>query len=278
MYDVFVVGGLVLDLYGEFDIYPKEGEEVFSPSFSSGIGGTSYNVSRALVFNGHTPLLSAYIGDDLIGNLLKNGLEKRGIKTHLIVKNGIGTGTVFSVLTPHDRTMFTYRGADSLFSFTKEMVELAKGAQITYISSYVFMGKDDISHIKRFIEEVNPYTTIFLSVAKGVLNVRFDWFLEIEDMVDLIFMNEDEHILLSPYLSSSTPRVVTMGKRGVRYVKGDKEIFVPQKREITRGRFTGAGDAFCGGFISGVLKDLSIEGALELGNDTSLSWILYEFV
>ncbi len=277
-HDVFVIGGLVLDLCEEFDRYPQEGEEVFSPSLASGIGGTAYNVARTIKHHDLSPLLVAYIGSDPIGKLLQSALSERGIKTHFIVKEGVGTGTVFSVLTPHDRTMFTYRGADSLFSFTEEMVEFAKVSRITYISSYTLMGKDNLEEILGFLKRIRPFTTVFFSVARGVVDVRLDWIKEIARYVDSICMNEEEYMLLGEFLPESLPKIVTQGRKGAEYIKRDERIFIPQREEVTKGRFTGAGDAFCGGFIAGIVKGLSIEEVLEGANNTALSWIKGEFI
>ncbi len=278
MHDVFVIGGLVLDLAEKFNKYPEEGEEVFSSSFSSVIGGTAYNVAQSLLFNGISPLVSAYIGDDLIGELIEDALESKGINTHLIKTKEKGTGIVFSVLTPDDRTMFTYRGADEEFAFTEEMVEIARSSKITYISSYVLMGKATLNDVIEFIDKIRPYTKIFFSVAKGVLDTRIEWVSELLSHIDIMCMNEEEYgILRSHIYKVDIPIVVTLGPKGAKYVESGYIVDSPQKENVKGGRFTGAGDAFCGGFISAMLKGFSLEKALSLGNSTSLSWILYKF-
>jgi len=277
MYDVYVIGGLVLDLYGEFDRYPEEGEEVFSPSSSLSIGGTAYNIANGFLYNGINPVLSAYIGDDLIGQLIEDNLKKKDIKTSIVKVKDVGTGIIFSVLTPNNRTMFTYRGADGLFSFTDEMVDIARNSKITVISSYVFMGKEELEGIMSFLDSVKKHTKIALSVAKSVLDTRFAWILEVLDKVDLLFLNKVEYSILANYISTDKEVIVTMDKDGAKYLKNDDTIFVPQFDKVNRGRFVGAGDVFCAGFLSGMLKGLSIEDSLALGNNTSLSWILYQF-
>ncbi len=277
MYDVYVIGGLVLDLSEEFDRYPKEGEEVFSPSFSSVIGGTAYNVSQGFLYNGISPILSAYIGDDFIGDMLSEGLKQRHIETHLVRVEGVGTGVVFSVLTPNDRTMFTYRGADSLFSLTEDMVNIAKKSKITCISSYIFMGKDSVEKIRNFFQKIKGDTKIALSVAKGVLDTRFSWVVSILDDVDILFANHDEYLKLSAHIKPDQEVVVTMGREGAKYIRGRETIFCNQTEKVEKGRFTGAGDVFCAGFLSGQLKGLSYKDSLFLGNATSLSWIRYRF-
>ncbi len=277
MHDVYVIGGLVLDLSEEFDRYPEEGEEVFSPSFSSVIGGTAYNISQGFLRNGITPILSAYIGDDFIGEMLSEGLRQREIDTHLVKVKGAGTGVVFSVLTPNDRTMFTYRGADSLFSITDEMLDIAKTSKITCISSYIFMGKDSIEKIRDFFQKIKWDTKIALSMAKGVLDMRFSWIVDVLSDVDIIFANNDEYSEISRYIKPGQEVVVTMGEDGARYIKGGETLFCHQNEKVKKGRFTGAGDLFCAGFLSGRLKGLSPADSLALGNATSLSWIRYEF-
>ncbi len=277
MHDVYVIGGLVLDLYEEFDRYPEEGEEVFSPSFSSVIGGTAYNISQGFLRNGITPILSAYIGDDFIGEMLSKGLKQREIDTYLVKVRGVGTGVVFSVLTPNDRTMFTYRGADSLFSLTDEMIDIAKTSKITCISSYIFMGRDTIEKIHNFFQKIKGNTKIALSVAKGVLDMRFSWIVDVLDDVDIVFANSDEYLEISRYIKPGQEVIVTMGREGAKYIKGGEALFCNQDEKVERGRFTGAGDLFCAGFLSGRLKGLSPIDSLALGNATSLSWIRYEF-
>ncbi len=277
MHDVLVIGGLVLDLNEEFDRYPDEGEEVFSPSLSSGIGGTAYNVSRSIQYNRLSPLLVAYVGDDPIGELLERALFHRGIDAYLLKVPGVGTGTVFSVLTPHDRTMFTYRGADSLFSFTEEMVRLARESKAVYISAYTLMGKDDISDVIAFIDKVRGYTTIYFSVAKGVMDKRFSWVCEVAEHVNSICMSKEEYMAIRDYIPNSVEKVITLGKNGAKCIIGDREFFSPQEKVVERGKLTGAGDAFCGGYIAGRVKGLSIEESLNLGNKTAFSWITHKF-
>ena len=59
--------------------------------------------------------------------------------------------------------------------------------------------------------------------------------------------------------------VITLGEKGVFYTDGKKEIYLkasPVKAIDT----TGAGDAFNGGLVYGLLKNKSIEDILKLAN------------
>lgn len=277
MPDVSVFGGLTLDMRGEFDDFPDEGGEVFTPAIFSGIGGVSYNIARTLSYLGESSKIIAYVGEDLLSALLTQGLKKRGIDAYLIRKEGVGTATVFSVITPYDRTMFTYRGADSFFSFTDDMADIARDSKITCISSYVFMGEDKTDNLRIFLDRIKNKTRIVFSMAIGVLDTKLSRIIDVLDKFDIIFANESEYDIIGKYIPPEKEIVVTMGEKGARYIKGNDVIFIPQKDRIEKGRFTGAGDVFCAGFLSGLLRGFSPKDSLILANQTALSWISYKF-
>lgn len=67
-------------------------------------------------------------------------------------------------------------------------------------------------------------------------------------------------------LLKTTNIITTLGSKGVLYQDTNQKLFVPAFRVKKVYDPTGAGDAFRGGFIGGLLEDYSINEALRLGN------------
>lgn len=153
MRKVFVLGGATLDTIIEYEnmetiIHQKEnfhqsyllieeGQKIEVAHQETFSGGGATNVAVSLKKQGYEVLLNCKIGQDLMGDRVRQELERYGVSTqYFVVAKGEQTASSFVVPSlSGDRTVFAYRGANAHLTIEDVRLDLIKGAEFVYISS-----------------------------------------------------------------------------------------------------------------------------------------------
>ncbi|MBZ4653051.1 MAG: kdgK2 [Peptococcaceae bacterium] len=256
-------------------------------TFSKSIAGAESNVAIALARLGHKVGWFSKLGDDEFGRYITSVIRGEGVDVSRVVYDAQrNTGLLFKERFSHVNPNIYYYRKNSAASglVTGEIdFDYIRSAKILHVTGITLALSencrkavfDAVREAKKHNVQVSFDPNIRLKLwsidqAKPVL-------LEMAKLADIIFPGVDEGKIL---LNTDEPRLIAgtlhemgcgtvavkLGKAGC-YVSQGKEQhfiqgFVVEKPEDT----VGAGDGFAAGFLSGILKGLSLQECGEFAN------------
>ena len=237
-------------------------------------GGATSNVMTAFAHCGGRAGFIGKIGPDLIGKFFEKEMKNSKVEFTKLTSNTLKTGVVFTMITEDgERTFATYLGAAA--SMTKEDIsfELLNIAPILHVEAYLIFNKE----LVQFIFDAATHNKQKISFDLSSFNIvkdNLDFFKEIiKNKIDIVFANEEEckaFTNLSPKEGLeifSQDCSVTLVKEGAKgsYIKKDKEVLFLPSLKIDVIDTNGAGDAYAGGILFGLSKQLPIDATLQIG-------------
>lgn len=247
-------------------------------------GGGATNTAVTFARQGLRSACICRVGDDPGGNLTIEALEEEAVNTDLVIRDREHpTGYSIILTLKGERTILVYRGASG--EFKEDMIPKSKldtkWILITSLAGNVTM----LEHLVNWAEEHGINTAVIpgsqeLKKGAKVLNPIFA-------KADVVIMNreeaagvtgvdfkEKEKVIHELCILTKGVGVITDSRYGA--TACDKEHFyhigTHGNKAVDR---TGAGDAFASGFVAGLIKYETIEGALELGADNASSVVNY---
>lgn len=261
MTDVCVVGFVYFELAVPASLRaPDPGTEVFVERLPVRLGGAlnTASVVRAL---GHSVTLASPQGDGVTDHAIDETLRRLGIGRHPWRANDDpAISLVFD--SPGDRAFLSAADFDAF-------------ARCPPLPAARFIHVPGLAEARRLARR--------LAEARrdgARISVSGSWVPEelaalgdtTTTLYDLLVVNEKEALAVRPSLDeafftllrASRDVVVTRGAKGAVGVVAGKRVKVPGS-VVEVVDFTGAGDAFSGGLVAGLLQNASPERALELG-------------
>ncbi len=253
-------------------------------SFHRGWGGDTSNMAVAAARLGRTVGYVTKIGDDAFGQCFLDLWRREGVDTsRVIVEKGGFTGIYFIAYA--DRHEFTYyRKGSSASRISAEELDPE------YIKSSRVFHSSGISQAISSSSQGAVLHAMEIAKKNGVLvsydpNVRLKlWPLEIArsaiiravGFADIVFPSmEDASILFSSDSAENAARrflelgpstvVVKLGGKGC-LVATKKEVFEMQSFKVDVVDATGAGDAFDGAFLTGILEGWDLRKCAKFAN------------
>lgn len=234
-------------------------------------GGSAANQAAWLGWLGATV---SFVGRVGAADAERHGRELRrcGVDARLVADSGAGTGTIVILsAATGERTMFTDRGANIRLGRDDVSDELLAAADHLHLTGYSFFEQAnraatlailDAARRRSLPFSVDPGSAAFLANAGPA---RFlDWIAG----AAAVFPNEAEAALLGGARELAERcglAVVTRGGNGaVVAARGRPETRVPAP-DVECVDPTGAGDAFCAGFLRARLKGAGPVGAARAG-------------
>lgn len=262
-------------------VSPVSAESVVdAEDFHVDAGGAESNVAAHVAALGHRAVWFSRLGDDALGRRVARQLASRGVDvsrvvfdddnpTGLYVKDpGRGVlyyrrGSAAAHLTDADADAVSFDGVDLLHvsgitaaisasarSFLARVMTRARAAGVAV--------SFDVNHRAPLWDA---------STAAPVL-------LELAQLADIVFVGRDEAETLWATPTAAEARlllpevaelVVKDGDVGATVFAGDVEVFVPSLNvEVVEA--VGAGDAFAGGYLAGLLSGASLEDRITAGH------------
>jgi len=247
------------------------------------LGGVAANVASGLAKLGTEVSCYSNIGDDYISTWVKKQLEKNGVDTLLITTSANTPGDFSAIIVDKnsgERVIFTNQPANKQLKIDNSKL---KNAEWFILGDLHGDWENDLDKIVAIAKEngikitMNPRQVNIHDNAKKVL--------EIIAKCDVVFLNKDEAIeVLSAaeekYSSEDLDReeflvkkIIGMGPEVVAVTDGicgawagNKEnIYHTEIIKVNAIETTGAGDAFCSGFMAAYLKEKKIKECLKWG-------------
>ncbi len=272
MVEIIGIGALNIDKLYLVERIGAAGEEIGIDSVSDQPGGSAANTIAALARLGIKTGFIGRVGDDSDGAYLRSEMVKECVDTRGIEVARGRTGSAIVLVDPGgERSMYVHPGVNDALSLTPENLSYAKSAKYLHISSFVGETVIDVQR------EILDRSKAEISFAPGMLYARrgLDALRGIISNARVVFLNHDELGMLtgSGYRKGAGALneigaeivVVTLGGDGCYIRTSDAEFSIPSfaARVVDT---TGAGDAFCAGFLYGLLMDEPLGACGRLGN------------
>ena len=273
-FDVVGFGALNLDKLFKVNLIAKKEEEGFVTDYKESGGGSAANAIVGLARLGLKTGFIGKVASDNEGKLLLDEFRREGVDINGITVSESGrSGTVMGYIDQKgDRALYVDPGVNDKLDFGDIKLGYASGARFLHLSSFV--GDNSFNAQKQFIETLSGTNTCF---DPGALYARrgLDALKPIIRRSYALFPNETEVKLLTgldyrkgavKFLELGAELVaVKLGKQGC-YVSDGKENHTIKAYNVETVDTTGAGDAFCAGFIYGLVKGKDLFECGKLGN------------
>jgi sugar/nucleoside kinase (ribokinase family) len=276
--DITIVGDINLDmiLYGLEQHLPLE-REILASDFRMTLGGSSAILAHNLAALGTPTAFIGKIQDDDLGRLALARLRHAGVDTSRCLRVSDATPTGVTVLLHHgaQRRILTYPGTIAELEVSDLDQAYLLNAKHFHISSFFLQKK-----LQPNLPEL--CTSLRLQGIKVSLDTNDDpddaWgaaFRAMLPAIDTLLPNRDEARRMAgtedlseavTWLGKRVPLVVVKcGADGALVQKGDRRWEIPayQTKPVDT---IGAGDSFNAGFLSCLLRGLSVEQCAQGGN------------
>ena len=273
-FHVIGFGALNIDKLYKVNMIAKEEEEAFVIDFKESPGGSAANTIVGLA---RLELKTGYIGkiaEDREGELLVNDFRKENVDTSGIIISRKGrSGVVMGYVDGKgERALYVDPGVNDWLEFKEINLDYAADTEFLHLTSFV--GEKPFKAQKELIKQLSD---VKISFDPGALYARKS-LKSLKPIIKRSFVvlpNENEIRLLtgkdyemgSKILIKKGVSVVAvkLGERGC-YVTNGKERHLVEPYEKKLVDTTGAGDAFCAGFLYGLIKGRDLYNCGKLGN------------
>lgn len=277
---LLLFGDLCVDVIGFPATHPRPGEEATLEKLEVVNGGAAHNCALAAARAGAKVEAMGQVGDDEFGRKLVHGLRAAGVGAGRVrAIPGSRTGTVLSLEPPGggdgDRTLYSFRGANAECYGSLPAGLVSKG-DFVYLSGYSYQdaGSRETANALRQ-EAAGAGATCLLDPSFQFAQSKDA--AEVLRGMDWITPNEREAELLTgcstPEESAAALRsmgvanvAITLGSRGCLIKTANSQVEVTAHRLTTFAQTTGAGDAFCGGFLAALLAGCDLVEAANRAN------------
>ena len=242
-------------------------------------GGSAANCAAIAGSLGLPVTFLGSIGNDLWSTLLAEDMHKNHIRTEFLKVAEGNSGTCVALVDANgERKFYSYRGVNESSPPGLPPSAIWKQHHCLHLSGYSFQEPNSRSTAAQLLLEAKRYG-LWVSLDPSYL---FAHQLSVSDtdllpQLDFFFPNRDEAAQIGksndPLTSARAIRemgvkvvVVTLDKDGCLVLADGVEQFIKIEAPGTVVDTTGAGDAFCGGFLWGMLNGLSFVQAGKVGS------------
>ncbi|HEY4831960.1 MAG TPA: adenosine kinase [Waddliaceae bacterium] len=236
-------------------------------------GGSAANVIKGLAGLGRRCAMVGKIGEDVIGERVKNDLQDKRVFP-ILCYSSTPTGHVACLITPDGkRTCRAYPGASLEMQPENLDPSIFSDVKLVHVEGYTLLCPKLTQAAFEMAKKSGSLISFDLAsfeIVKANRQLILDL---LPQYVDVVFGNEQEALALT----SSSPKesceimkklcpiaVVMMGREGC-WVGGQYEQIKCQARSVTPVDTTGAGDLFASGFLHQYLAGKSLLECAQLG-------------
>ncbi len=283
--DVACVGILVADAIGRtIDGIPERGKLQLVDRIDLFVGGCASNAGIDLAKIGLSVGVLGKIGDDGFGRFISDSLVKEGVDvTGLVSDAGVGTSASLVLVDGGGERSFLHcLGANAEYRLSDVRMDSVARARILFIAGTMLMPAFDGEPAAELLKKATAMGVVtvldtawdsrgrWMSVLAPCLP-HLDYFLpSYEEAVELSGEKDPERIARF-FLGRGVRRAVAvkLGKDGC--LVADRSGFVariPTYGSVRVVETTGAGDAFCAGFTTGLARGWDLVECARFANAT----------
>jgi ribokinase len=271
--DVIGFGAMNVDKVLKAEKIPKADEESYIHSISQYSGGSAANTVVALSRLGLKTGYIGKVGKDLEGEILIKSLKDEGVNTEGVEVSEGRSGIAIDIVDKQgNRALLVDPGVNDFIEEVDE--QYIEKSKFLHLTSFVCMLSNKSFETQKKVVKAYKGDISFdpgmLYAARGLKAM-----LPITKKARVIFPSEGEVKVLTGHDYKKGAEVlledgaeivaVKLGAKGCYVTDGSKSYEIPAvKTKVVD--TTGAGDAFCGGFLYGLLKGKSLKECGVLGN------------
>jgi len=275
-FDVVGFGALNVDKLFKVNRIAAKEEESFITGFAETSGGSAANTVVGLARLGCKVGFVGKVAEDREGKILLEEFRKESVDTKgvTVAKQG-RSGTVMGFVDEKgERALYIDSGANDQVEFNEKNKTYASQTMFLHLTSFV--GEESFQTQKRIVETIPE--NVMVSFDPGALYAR-KGLAALESIVkrtSVLMPNAGELELLTG-MADYRRGAEAMLKKGVKVVAvklGSRGCYVTDGRQsrnveafkVSLVDTTGAGDAFCAGFLYGLIKHKSHDECGRIGN------------
>ncbi len=260
------------------DEWPERGRLTLVDGVELRSGGLAHTTGVTLAKLGVSTAVVGRVGEDPFGAFLRSVLAEHGVETNVRPDAGSRTSaTIVIVSSTGERTFLHLVGANGRLVPEDVPDDLLARTRILHLGGYFILPAMDGAPAARLLQRAKA------AGCRTSLDVAWDaegrWMSALSPCLphlDFIFGNRDEFARITgsddparmaERLREQGPRVVAvkLGKDGS-YVDGAGWRGRVPAFAVEAVDTTGAGDAYCGGFLAGVLAGWDLEATARFAN------------
>lgn len=272
-FDVIGFGALNVDKFYHVNKIAREGEESFILKMSESPGGSAANTIVGLARLGLKTGFVGKVANDHEGQLLLDDFRREGVNTDgiMLAKRG-NSGTVSAFIDKNgERALYVHPSVNDSLTFEEINLEYVNQTEFLHLTSF---DEEPFKAQKHLIDRlVNVKVSLDpgeIYARKGLASLR-----SIVKRCYVVMPSENEVKLLTgkdwkegakQLLNEGAEIVaVKLGQKGCYVTNGNQDHVIPPYRTSVVDT-TGAGDAFCAGFLFGLAKKKDLDECGRLGN------------
>ena len=244
-------------------------------------GGSAANTVVSLANLGNNVEFIGRIKDDEFGNFFSKDIKESGatFNSKYVETRESSAHSVILITPDAQRTMCTYLGASTEFEPDDINYESIKLSKYLYLEGYLWdseLAKKAFIKAAKIAKESKTKIILSLSDAFCVDRHRESFLDLINDFVDILFCNEEEVKSLFKINDLEKCKIkikslceltaITLGEKGSLIVNKNKTELIKPFLFGKAIDSTGAGDIFAGGFIHGLINNLSLNDCGQIGS------------
>ncbi|MDH6182069.1 sugar/nucleoside kinase (ribokinase family) [Microbacteriaceae bacterium SG_E_30_P1] len=235
-------------------------------------GGSAANTAAWLGELGADVDLVASVGE---GDAARHAAALGGVRTHLTERAGLPTGTIVVLVDGERRHMLTERGANTALDPATVTDALLDDAAVLHITGHTLLNPLALGDLVDRAGRAGVAVSVSPGSAGFLQDIGVARFLEAFAGASIVFASLDEGRVITGLVEPAEvaaalpfPHVVlTLGRDGV-LAGVDEHLRVPAVRASAVDP-TGAGDAFCAGYLAEWVASGNVHAAAIAGTQTA---------
>jgi sugar/nucleoside kinase (ribokinase family) len=276
---LIVYGDVVVDVLVQISATPHIGQDAIVDHIALMPGGAAANCAVTAARLGTPVEVVGVTGYDHLAHMLVEDLRSHGVGTRYLLQAEGPTAICIDTITKDgERTFYSFRGASARVPYGNIPPDLIGREDCLHVSGYSF--QDEYSRetaLALMAQARQSGALISLDPSFHFAREFGGLALEVLADIDFIFPNREEARLMGgaddPQEAASAiyargPRtaVVKLGQQGCYIASPQAHTYVPAYPAAQAVDTTGAGDAFCGGFLTAILWGLGAPDAAKVGH------------
>ena len=282
MADITCVGILCADALAKpVNALPEKGKLQLLEELQLQVGGCAANTAIGLAKLGIDTAIIGKIGNDGFGGFIQNALTSEGVNiSKLRVDDSVQTSaSVVAISDDGERSILHCLGANAKFGFDDICLKTIINSKILFIAGTFLMPDFDGIGMEKLLKEVKQSGVLccmdtawdstgqWMSKIENVLPY-LDWFMPSFEEAKELAGKSSPIEMAKVFMGKGVKNVVIkVGGDGCYVQCQNNPIFhVPAYKNINVVDTSGAGDAFCAGFLAGLMKEWDIQTCAKFAN------------
>jgi sugar/nucleoside kinase (ribokinase family) len=272
-------GDLCIDILVQAESFPQPGQDATARHVALFPAGSAANCAVTAARLGVPTQFAGVTGKDTLADVLVSDLRQNGVQIDHLRRADAPTAVTIAILRQHgERTFISFRGSNAQ-PYGPLPPDLIAAGDCLHLSGYSFQDSFSRATALALMQQARVRGALVALDSSFQFARDYGSSPGLADL-DFIFPSQEEARLLSgvgdPFQAAVRIRalgpktvVVKLGDAGCLIVSEGVNAYVPAYPVSHVADTTGAGDAFCGGFLSGILAGWDVQQAARLGHMTA---------